>query len=245
MPGFPAYFLLAVSTLLLVPTLGAYLAGALAAGSRAAVDRRLVIGLAVGLALVPLVVVALVRPIGSPAKAIVVDNVLTPGRRRNRRRRPRRRRGARPSPGRIRRRVERRLLPRLPHRPGRHRPSSAPTTAAPRSATSRWCCSERRASRRWRDGSPPPGSRYRIGVAANSRNDPDAPATSRRSAEPVEATPRPALALGPDALLEQREPLRQDHVLVGELRDHGRVVQQHGEDEERRRRRRARPAGSR
>jgi hypothetical protein len=25
----------------------------------------------------------------------------------------------------------------------------------------------------WRDGSPPPGSLYRIGVAANSRNDPE------------------------------------------------------------------------
>ncbi len=40
--------------------------------------------------------------------------------------------------------------------------------------------------------------------------------------------------LHPDALLEQGEPLRQDHVLVGELRDHRRVVEQHGEDEERR-----------
>ena len=34
--------------------------------------------------------------------------------------------------------------------------------------------------------------------------------------------------------LEQREPLREDRVLVGEPRDHRRVVQQHGEDEERR-----------
>ncbi len=27
--------------------------------------------------------------------------------------------------------------------------------------------------RRWRDGSPPAGSLYRIGVAANSKNDPE------------------------------------------------------------------------
>ena len=35
-------------------------------------------------------------------------------------------------------------------------------------------------------------------------------------------------------MLEQGELLRQDHVLVGELRDHRRVVQQDREDEERR-----------
>ena len=38
---------------------------------------------------------------------------------------------------------------------------------------------------RWRDGSPPPGSRYRIGVAANSRNDPTAGDVATIS-EPVE-----------------------------------------------------------
>ena len=35
-----------------------------------------------------------------------------------------------------------------------------------------------------------------------------------------------------DPLLQQRQPLGQDHVLVGELRDHRRVVQQHEQDEE-------------
>ena len=44
----------------------------------------------------------------------------------------------------------------------------------------------------------------------------------------------PRLALGPDTLLEQGQPLRQDHVLIGQLGDHGRVVEQHREDEERR-----------
>ena len=38
---------------------------------------------------------------------------------------------------------------------------------------------------RWHDGSPPPGSRYRIGVAANSRNDPTAGDVATIS-EPVE-----------------------------------------------------------
>src|ERR671919_461941 len=38
----------------------------------------------------------------------------------------------------------------------------------------------------------------------------------------------------PDALLEERQPLRELDVLVGELRDDGRVVEQHEEDEERR-----------
>jgi GDP-L-fucose synthase len=37
-----------------------------------------------------------------------------------------------------------------------------------------------------------------------------------------------------DGLLEQRQPLGEDHILVGELRDHGRVVEQHREDEQRR-----------
>ena len=66
-------------------------------------------------------------------------------------------------------------------------------------------------------------------------------ACSRRSSLALVATGRlrPAAAVcaprcSGDPLLEQREPLGEDHVLVGELRDHGRVVQQHREDEERR-----------
>ncbi len=43
-----------------------------------------------------------------------------------------------------------------------------------------------------------------------------------------------ALVALADPPLEQRELLREDHVLVGELGDHRRVVQQHREDEERR-----------
>src|SRR5262249_38599895 len=37
----------------------------------------------------------------------------------------------------------------------------------------------------------------------------------------------------PQLLLEQREALREDRVLVGEPRDHRRVVQEHDEDEQR------------
>jgi hypothetical protein len=39
---------------------------------------------------------------------------------------------------------------------------------------------------RWRDGSPPPGVRYRVGVAANSRNDENAGDVATIS-EPVES----------------------------------------------------------
>ena len=78
MPGFPAYFLLAVSILLLVPTLGACLRRTWPEQPARPLQRPLVIGLAVALALVPLVVVALVRPIGLPPKAVIVDEILTP-----------------------------------------------------------------------------------------------------------------------------------------------------------------------
>ena len=50
--------------------------------------------------------------------------------------------------------------------------SSAPTTAARRSAACEMVLLGTTREPRWRDGSPPPGVRYRIGVAANSRNDP-------------------------------------------------------------------------
>jgi hypothetical protein len=78
MPSFPAYFLLAVSILLLVPTLGRALAGRWPDDAPRPLGRRLVAAVAVALAVVPLVVVALVRPIASPEKAISVDSILTP-----------------------------------------------------------------------------------------------------------------------------------------------------------------------
>ena len=56
--------------------------------------------------------------------------------------------------------------------------------------------------------------------------------------------PRLQLRPLPELQLEQRKPLREDRVLVGEPRDHRRVVQQHGEDEEDRRPRTGPPAGS-
>ena len=64
------------------------------------------------------------------------------------------------------------------------------------------------------------------------------PPPSRRRSQ------RPELpATAAQLLLEQRELLREQHVLIGEARDHGRVVQQHGDDEEDRRPRTARRAG--
>ena len=148
-------------------------------------DRRLVFGLGVALALVPLVVVALVRPIESPAKAVARRRDPHPGRQGDRRRRPRGRRGARPHLDAPAGRLERRLLPRLPHRPRPAPTSSAPTTAARRSAICRWCCSGRRASGAGATDHRP-RLRYRIGVAANSSNDPTAGDVATIS-EPIEA----------------------------------------------------------
>ncbi|MGH3070809.1 MAG: hypothetical protein ACRDNB_00900 [Gaiellaceae bacterium] len=173
MPGYPAYFLLAVSTILLVPTLGLKLARTWPEVRARRLDRRLVVGLAAVLALVPLVVVALVRPIDSPAKAVVVGEILTP--------------------------VDDAI--HVDVRPeGATRvvtwthPSAGSSDVFYRvfrtdltgidvecldRAGARECHLEMvllgtTRERRWRDGSPPAGSRYRVGVAANSRDDPAA-----------------------------------------------------------------------
>ena len=60
------------------------------------------------------------------------------------------------------------------------------TTAARGSARSQMVLLGTTREPRWRDGSPPPGVRYRIGVAANSRNDPTAGDVATLS-EPVES----------------------------------------------------------
>ena len=184
MPGFPAYFLLAVSILLLVPTLGAYLRRTWPQEPAHPVDRRLVIVLAVGLALVPLVVVALVRPIGLPPPAIVVDNVLTPV--------------DAEIDVEVRAKGESRTLAWSHPPTGRtdvfyrvYRTDLAGTDlqcaehGGAKECNLRMVLLGTTREPRWRDGSPPPGSRYRIGVAANSRNDPTAGDVATIS-EPVE-----------------------------------------------------------
>lgn len=171
MPGFPAYFLLAVSTLLLVPTLGARLARSWPERPARTLDRRLVAGLAVALALVPLLAVALVRPLDSPAKAIIVDEILTPV--------------DEEIDVSIRAEGEAREVTWT------HPPAGSSDVFYRVFRTGAggadFECAERDGARecrlemlllgttrepRWRDGSPPIGSLYRIGVAANSRDDP-------------------------------------------------------------------------
>src|SRR5919197_198230 len=55
-----------------------------------------------------------------------------------------------------------------------------------------------------------------------------------KSAAPTAAALTARFVVFSEASFEQREPLGEDHVLVGELRHHRRVVQEHDEDEERR-----------
>jgi hypothetical protein len=184
MPGFPAYFLLAVAILLLVPTLGAQLARRWPEQPVRPLCRRPVVALAVALGLVPLLVVAIARPLDFPLRAVLVDNILTP--------------------------VDEEIDVSV--RPvGESRLLTWSHPAAGRSdvfyrvyrtdltGTDVECADHGGAKEcalkmvllgttrepRWRDGSPPPGSLYRIGVAANSRNDVTAGDVATIS-EPVE-----------------------------------------------------------
>jgi hypothetical protein len=173
MPGYPAYFLLAVSTLLLVPTLGGKLARNWPELPARRLGRRPVIGLAVALAFIPLLVVVVVHPIGSPDKAVVVDEILTPV--------------DDEIDVSVRAEGEARVVT-WTHPPAgssdvfyrvfRTGAGGADTECLDRDGA-RECRLEMillgtTRERRWRDGSPPSGSLYRIGVAANSRDDPTA-----------------------------------------------------------------------
>ena len=186
MPAFPAYFLLGVSILLLVPTFGRRLAARWPAEAPRPIGRRPMIAAGFALVVVPLVVVALVRPIEKPEKAIAVDTILTP------------------TDERIDVTVEADGEARVvtwSHPPagssavffrvyrtgpGTGSSRSASTTAARRSARSRWCCSGRPASDAGATARHRPDVRYRIGVAANSRDDETAGDVATLS-EPVES----------------------------------------------------------
>jgi len=171
MPAFPAYFLLAVSIPLLVPTLGRRVAVRWPAQARRPIGRRVVIALGVLLAAVPLAVVALVQPLDTPAKAIAVDTIVTP--------------------------VDERIhvsvkadgesrIVTWSHPPAGSSDVFYRVYRTGRNGLEQKCLDHGGAAEcslemvllgttrepRWRDGSPPPGVRYRIGVAANSRNDP-------------------------------------------------------------------------
>ena len=170
MPAFPAYFLLGVSLLLLVPTLGRRLAVTWPAATPRPIGRRLVVALGVCVAVVPLAVVALVRPIDTPAKAIAVDTIVTPVDER--------------IDVSVRADGESRIVT-WSHPPAGSSDVFYRVYRTGRNGLEQKCLDHGGAAecslemvllgttreRRWRDGSPPPGVRYRVGVAANSRND--------------------------------------------------------------------------
>jgi hypothetical protein len=173
MPGFPAYFLLAVSTPLLVPKLGAYVAQRWPLWEAAPLGRRPLMAIAAVLATVPLLVLVALRPMSEPARAVVVNEILTP--------------------------VDDEIAVDV-RAEGEARIVS--WTHPPQDSTDVFYRVYRTGTQgedvdcigrgdaiectlemvllgttrepTWRDGSPPPGSRYRIGIAANSKDDPEA-----------------------------------------------------------------------
>jgi hypothetical protein len=173
MPGYPAYFLLAVATLLLVPTAGRRLAQRWPELPARTLDRRLVAGLVVALAALPLLVVAVVRPLDSPDRAVIVDEILTPV--------------DEEIAVAVRAEGEARVVS-WTHPPAGssdvfYRVYRTGFRGADLECRDYEGASECRLQMlllgttrepRWRDGSPPIGSLYRIGVAANSRDDPTA-----------------------------------------------------------------------
>ncbi|NUT56714.1 MAG: hypothetical protein HOQ03_12130 [Thermoleophilia bacterium] len=173
MPAFPAYFLLAASTLLLVPRLGEALARRWPPGEPREVGQRTLVGLGAALAVVPLAVILLVGPMSTPPRTILVNNILTP--------------------------VDERLaIDVRAEGPARELTWTHPALGSSAvfyrvyrtdQSGEDVACVDRGAARecllkmvllgttrepRWRDGSPPPGSLYRVGVAANAQNDENA-----------------------------------------------------------------------
>ena len=171
MPAFPAYFLLAVSIALLVPGVGRELATRWPTRPAPRLDRRLVVALAVAFALVPLVVVLAPAPLPAPTKALLVNNILTP----------------------VDQEIE---VSVVPEGESRTLTWTHPSTGSSKvfyrvyrtAAGGRdfECLDHGGAAEcnlkmlllattrepRYRDGSPPAGALYRIGVAANSQDDP-------------------------------------------------------------------------
>jgi hypothetical protein len=171
LPAFPAYFLLVVSIPLLVPTLARRLAPRTPAS--APLGRPLLAGLAVALVAVPAVAIAAATPTGLPLKAVKVNSILTP---------------VDPEIAVDVRSVgEARILTWTHPDPGPtdvfyrvyRTAAGGPDVECADDGEGAADCTlamlqlgtTREA--RWRDGSPPAGSLYRIGVAANSRDDPD------------------------------------------------------------------------
>jgi hypothetical protein len=170
MPAFPAYFLLVVSTLLLLPTAANRMAAKWPAPTPPRLSVPIVAALVGATVVIPLAMVSLVRPIETADDAIAVNTILTP--------------------------VDDRIALSV-RGDGEARTLSWTHPAAGSSDVfyrvyrtgahgleqeclehggAKECSLEMillgtTRERRWRDGSPPPGVRYRVGVAANSRND--------------------------------------------------------------------------
>lgn len=172
MPAFPAYFLLAVSTLLLVPRLGDTLAHRWPRRKSPEVRPRTSVGLMIGLAVVPLAALLVLGPMRTPPQAILVNNILTP--------------------------VDERIAVDVRaegaarevtwsfpdfgsdvfYRVYRTDASGEDVECIDRGdaleCPLRMLLLGTTRKPRWRDGSPPAGALYRIAVATNSKNDPDA-----------------------------------------------------------------------
>lgn len=189
MPGFPAYFLLAASIPLLIPTLAGRLDRFEQPSRGRRLDARAVAVIAVAVITLPLAAAGLPQPLDSTRDALLVNNILIPV-----------------DPG----------IDVVVTAQGEARtitwdhPSTNGTSVFYRVfrtalAGPDTVCAEGKGAiscglnmieltttrqRRYVDGSPPPGARYRIGVAANWRDDPaagDVFAVSR----PIAATPPP------------------------------------------------------
>lgn len=168
MPAYPAYFLLAVSIPLLVPRLAGTLASRFPAVPEARFGRRAVFVAAAVLAAVPLAVTLLARPTNGPEEAIVVRGILTP---------------VDDLGLQVRADGEARDLTwETPHgdsdvfyRVFRSKDDGADTSCE--GAGAQECELEMvtlgtTRSGRWRDPSPPENATYRVGRAANWRDDP-------------------------------------------------------------------------
>ena len=173
LPALPAYVLLAVGVVLLVPTLGRRTLAAWPAAPLRVVPTRAVVALAVLLALLPLAAAALARPLAEPPRALLVNGILTPvddgvrvdvaadgeartlswehdgtGR------------------GAVFYRVYRTAAGGADHVCARDGGAAECSLQLLLLGTTR--------EPRWRDGSPPPGATYRIGIATNWLDDPEA-----------------------------------------------------------------------
>lgn len=170
-PAFPAYFLLAFSVVLLVPRLGEAVSRRWPAREARQVGTRTLLGLGGGLAVLPLLVVLVLGAMSSPPRAILVNNILTPV--------------DEAIAVDVRPQGDARVVTwehpeqgstRVFYRVYRTGADGADVDCVDRGAATE-CALEMvllgtTREPRWRDGSPPAGSSYRIGVAANAQDDP-------------------------------------------------------------------------